>query len=297
VGATTDAGVGGGKEGNAVRPPAGPALLVRRGYVCDWEAGDRPLPPPDRVLRWGRRALLPLSTVACVATRQRVVALTYDDGPDPENTPGVLDALAAEGATATFFVLADRAEEHPELLRRIAAEGHDVGLHGEDHTRLSTLPAREALTRIRRGRRRLEAVLGRPVTLYRPAYGAQSLVQAAGTRAAGLEVVLWTAWARDWEASTAEDVARRALGAVHPGAFLLLHDATGDLGTAGGPALRGSVGGRPAQRGSAGGGPAPFDRGAVSRLLLGGLRDAGYATATVSSLLATYPGVRTIWSE
>ena len=110
-------------------------------------------PEPDRVLRWGRPALLPLSSVACVATEQRVVALTYDDGPDPENTPAVLDALAAFGATATFFVLADRAEKHPELLRRIVAEGHDVGLHGEDHTRLSTLSAREALTRIRRGRR------------------------------------------------------------------------------------------------------------------------------------------------
>src|SRR5919107_5789297 len=161
------------------------AVLVRRGYVCDWEAGERPLPEPDRVLRWGRPALLPLSSVACVATPQRVVALTYDDGPDPDHTPGVLDALARHGATATFFVLAERAEAHPDLVRRIAAEGHDVGLHGEDHTRLSALPARQALTRIRRGRRRLAAVLGRPVTLYRPADGAQGLAPAVGTPAGG----------------------------------------------------------------------------------------------------------------
>ena len=106
MGATTD----------AVRPAGGPPVLVRRGYVCDWEAGERPLPAPDAVLRWGRRALLPLSSVACVATGQRVVALTYDDGPDPENTPGVLDALAAHGATATFFVLADRGTS-PERVR------------------------------------------------------------------------------------------------------------------------------------------------------------------------------------
>jgi peptidoglycan/xylan/chitin deacetylase (PgdA/CDA1 family) len=268
VGTTTD----------AVRPVGGPAVLVRRGYVCDFEAGERPLPAPDAVLRWGRPALLPLSSVACVVTRRRVVALTYDDGPDPANTPGVLDALADAGARATFFVLADRAEAHPELLRRIAAEGHEVGLHGEDHTRLSTLPAREALARIRRGRRRLAEVLGRPVTLYRPAYGAQGLAQAVGTRASGLDVVIWTAWARDWEAGTAADVARRALAAVHPGAFLLLHDATGDLeATAGAP-------------------PA-FDRGEVSRLLLAGLRDAGYETATVGGLLAAHPAVRTVWSE
>jgi len=256
----------------------GRAVLVRRGYVSDWEAGERPLPAPGGVLRWGRPALLRLSSVACVATRRRVVALTYDDGPDPETTPGVLDALADAGATATFFVLADSAEAHPELLRRIVAEGHEIGLHGEDHTRLTTLPARAALARIRRGRRRLAEVLGRPVTLYRPTYGAQGLAQAAGTRASGLDVVLWTAWARDWEAGTAADVARRALAAVHPGAFLLLHDATGDAETLDGP-------------------PPAFDRGEASRLLLAGLADAGYETATVGALLAAHPAVRTVWSQ
>ena len=253
-------------------------LLTRRGWVCDWEAGERPLPPPGRVLRLGRPALLPVSTVASVHTTERVVGLTYDDGPDPQNTPGVLDALAAANARATFFVLADRAERHPELLRRIAAEGHEVGLHGEDHTRLSTLPAREALRRIRRGRRRLADVLGRPVTLYRPAYGAQRLAQAAGTRALGLEIVLWTAWARDWEAGTAAEIADRAFTAVHPGAFLLLHDATGDLQPTPGPAPE-------------------FDRGEVTALLLSRLTAAGYRTATITELLATTPAVRTLWAE
>ncbi|HWJ52444.1 MAG TPA: polysaccharide deacetylase family protein, partial [Propionibacteriaceae bacterium] len=77
------------------------AVLVRRGYVCDYEVGERPLPEPDTLLRRGRAGLLPLSSVVCVATDERVVALTYDDGPDPEHTPGVLDALASAGARAT----------------------------------------------------------------------------------------------------------------------------------------------------------------------------------------------------
>src|SRR5215210_9112284 len=139
------------------------AVLVRRRYVCDYEAGERPLPRPDALLRHGRPGLLPLSSVACVATEERVIALTYDDGPDPERTPGVLDALAEAGARATFFTLVDRAADYPDLIRRVAADGHEIGLHGEDHTRLTNLTFREALRRIRRGKRRLEELIGQPV--------------------------------------------------------------------------------------------------------------------------------------
>jgi peptidoglycan/xylan/chitin deacetylase (PgdA/CDA1 family) len=252
-------------------------VLVRRGYVCDYEVGERPLPAPDALLRRSRPGLLPLSSVACVATDERVVALTYDDGPDPEQTPGVLDALAEAGARATFFVLMDRAASHPELIRRILADGHEIGLHGEDHTRLTTLPVRESLRRIRRGKRRLEELTGQPVTLFRPPYGAQTLAQAVGTRATGLEVVLWTAWARDWEEAPAIDIAARSLAALHTGGFLLLHDATGDLAPPPGPAPT-------------------FDRGEVTRRLLAGMAGSGWTSDGVGTLLGRYPAVRTFWA-
>ena len=253
------------------------AVLVRRRYVCDYEVGERPLPAPDALLRGARPGLLPLSSVACVATDDPVVALTYDDGPDPEQTPDVLDALAEAGAKATFFVLVDRAAERPDLIRRIAAEGHEIGLHGEDHTRLTTLPIREALRRIRRGKRRLEELTGQPVKLFRPAYGAQTVAQAVGTRASGLEIVLWTAWARDWEEAPAAEVAARSFAALHTGGFLLLHDATGDLVPPPGP--------RPT-----------FDRGEVTRRLLADMKGCGWASDGVSSLMARYPVVRTLWA-
>ncbi|MQA32796.1 polysaccharide deacetylase family protein [Modestobacter roseus] len=252
-------------------------VLVRRRYVCAYEVGPRPLPAPDPVLRWGRPGVLAVSSLTSVATDDPVVALTFDDGPDPDQTPGVLDALAAAGVPATFFVLADRAERHPDLVHRMVAEGHVVGLHGEDHTRLSTLPVHEALTRIRRGRRRLEHVLGAPVTLYRPAYGAQRLLQAVGTRLLGLEIVLWTAWARDWEPATAEAVADRAVRAVHPGAVVLLHDATGD-----------------AEPGSA---PLLFDRAAMTASLVARLADDGWSLCTVPDLLSGRSAVRALWAE
>ena len=251
-------------------------VLVRRRYVCDYEVGERPRLAPGALLSWGRPGLLLLSSVACVATDEQVVALTYDDGPDPQQTPGVLDALAEAEATATFFVLADRAAEHPDLIRRIMADGHEVGLHGEDHTRLTTLPVREALRRIRRGKRRLEELTARPVTLFRPAYGAQTIAQAVGTRACGLEVVLWTAWARDWEEAPATDVAARSFTALHRGGFLLLHDSTGDLMPPAGP--------RPT-----------FDRAEVTRRLLTDMQAAGWNSDGVGALLARYPAVRTVW--
>lgn len=253
------------------------AVLVRRRYVCDYEAGERPLPAPNPLLRHGRPGLLPLSSVACVATDERVVALTYDDGPDPERTPGVLDALAEARARATFFVLVDRAVEHPDLIRRIATDGHEIGLHGEDHTRLTTLPVREALRRIRRGKRRLEELTGLPVTLFRPPYGAQTVAQAVGTRAIGLEVVLWTAWARDWEEAPTTEVAARSFAALHTGGFLLLHDSMGDLAPPPGPSPT-------------------FDRGEVTRRLLADMKGSGWTSDGVSALMGRYPAVRTVWA-
>jgi peptidoglycan/xylan/chitin deacetylase (PgdA/CDA1 family) len=264
-------------QGPSTRP--GDDVLVRRGAVCAWEAGPRPLAPATGPLRWVRPAILGITSIACVRTDDRVLALTYDDGPDPEHTPEVLQALAAHGARATFFVLLDRARRYPTLLQRILAQGHEVALHGVDHTRLSDLPAREALRRIRRGRQGLGEILGAPVRLYRPAYGAQSVGQLLGCRAAGLDLVLWSAWARDWEEAPATQVAERALAAVHPGAFLLLHDATGEGDDqTGAPEVS-------------------FSRGEVTELLLAGLVERGYTTATVSEALGRYPAVRTLWAE
>jgi peptidoglycan/xylan/chitin deacetylase (PgdA/CDA1 family) len=230
------------------------------------------------VLRWGRWALLPLSSAVRVDTDQPLVALTYDDGPSPEHTPGVLDELARRGVRATFFVLTDCAQAHPELVRRMLAEGHEVGLHGIDHTRLTTLPGREAARRIRDGRRRLEQVTGRPVTLYRPTYGAQRMVQFAAARMLGLDVVIWTVWAVDWEDAPAQAVADRAVGALHPGAIVLLHDTTDDTREEDTP--------RPT-----------FSRAEVTRRILDGMVERGYHGIPAGELLARYPAVRAITTQ
>lgn len=252
---------------------AGPAVLVRRDYVGDFEVGERPLPKPDRVLRWGRFGLLPVSSVLAVTTTDPVLSLTYDDGPDPEFTPRVLDLLAEHGARATFFLLADRAERHPGLVARMLAEGHEIGLHGIDHARLTRMPLPAVHRLLRAGKDRLEQVAGRRMRLYRPTYGAQSLPQFLAARALGTEIVIWSAWARDWEGQPAEVVGSRAVTAMHRGGIVLLHDSSGD-----------GVG-------------IGLDRGRASQLVLAGMRERGFASVPAGELLARYPAVRTYWMD
>jgi peptidoglycan/xylan/chitin deacetylase (PgdA/CDA1 family) len=242
--------------------------------------------PADRPLR--RRALLtaagpllrPVSCTMCVDTSDRVVSLTYDDGPDPAQTPALLDMLADRGVRATFFVLADAAVAHPGLVRRIVAEGHELALHGADHTRLSTLPDREAVAVVADARRRVEAVAGVPVRLFRPPYGAHTAGSLRGWRALGLDVVIWSGWAADWYDDAPEAVTARARRAVHPGGILLLHDTRADPETL--------APGEELPR---------FDRAAVSAGLIDPLTAEGWAFDTVGGLLARYPRVRTVIRE
>ena len=87
-----------------------------------------------------------------VATDERLMALTFDDGPDPEHTPRLLEVLARHGAKATFFMVGARAARHPELVARVAAEGHEIGNHGWDHPSLPALPSAAVAEQLERTR-------------------------------------------------------------------------------------------------------------------------------------------------
>ena len=237
------------------------------------------LPPPARS---ALRLLVDLvlahrvGSLSGVRTKESVIGLTFDDGPDPTTTPAVLDVLAAHGARATFFLLAHRAEALPAIACRIIEEGHEVGLHGADHRPPAGLERNELGRWFQDGRRRLESVVSRSVLYFRPPCGSQSLRSYLASRRAGLQVVVWSAHAADWEGGTPAEVTARGLTGIAPGRILLLHD-----------------GYEPDPRQ-----PIPdlkLDRGAVAALLMDQLATRGYRTATISQLVTGRPPIRTAW--
>jgi peptidoglycan/xylan/chitin deacetylase (PgdA/CDA1 family) len=151
------------------------------------------------------------------------VALTFDDGPDPDATPAVLDALEAAGARATFFMVGEQAMEHGALAREVAERGHGVGLHGHEHVEHDELGGR-VKDDLARGLGTLEAATGRSPRLFRPPYGRFSEASYAACRTLGLEPVYWSGWGMDWEPIPAERIADTAIRDLTEGAIVLLHD-------------------------------------------------------------------------
>lgn len=214
--------------------PLARARLSRR---LGWTVGDLRgalafrVAPPARKGRSRRRPtaqkvvgrlLRPVAgTLVSVRTSARLMALTFDDGPDPASTPAVLDMLARHGMKATFFLVGERAARHPELVARIAAEGHEIGNHSWDHPALPMLSSDAVREQIRRAR---AALAPHGAALMRPPYGAQTLRTLWLVRRLGYRVVTWSINGGDWRADDAETLARRLLAGAAPGAIALLHD-------------------------------------------------------------------------
>jgi peptidoglycan/xylan/chitin deacetylase (PgdA/CDA1 family) len=158
--------------------------------------------------------------------RPDAVALTFDDGPHPEGTPAVLEALQEGNATATFFLCGEQVVRYPELAAEIAAAGHTVALHGHRHRNMLRLAPRTFVDDLERGIAAIEDAIGIRPDLYRPPYGIFSLPGIAEVSARGLEPLLWSRWGHDWRASRpSEAIASEVAGDLSGGDVLLLHDA------------------------------------------------------------------------
>jgi peptidoglycan-N-acetylglucosamine deacetylase len=214
---------------------------------------------------WVGWAWLPhLLTPACAwrgPRDRRRIALTFDDGPDPVWTPRLLDALGAAGVRGTFFLVGERAERAPEVVRRMAAEGHEIGNHSWSHRSLWLCGPRATRTQIQRAHDRLATLAGQPPRHFRPPWGMVNAALFPILKDVGERCVFWSIQPEGQRPASAErqvaHVARRA----HPGAILDLHDAEGTPG-------------------------APARLLQALPVLLDDLRTRGYALTTVAQLLS-----------
>lgn len=152
------------------------------------------------------------------------IALTFDDGPDPERTPALLDALDELGVKATFFCVGDRVDAHPALAARIAREGHEIGNHTYSHRYLPLAPAKSVERELRATDRAISDATGIVPALARPPYGGRSPWTVRAFARLAKRLVLWDVNSFDWKGRPPEQVAERVLDRVRPGSIVLFHD-------------------------------------------------------------------------
>jgi peptidoglycan/xylan/chitin deacetylase (PgdA/CDA1 family) len=153
-------------------------------------------------------------------------ALTFDDGPHVHGTPAILEILARERVSATFFLVGEQVRRNPALAREIVAAGHGIGLHCDRHRNLLRLTPWQVRADIARAQETIEGATDRAIGLYRPPYGILNASALRIARKHDWRTLLWSHFGKDWEArATPESIATRVTRGADEGSVLLLHDA------------------------------------------------------------------------
>lgn len=192
-----------------------------------WAAGAGVLAAAAGVAAWG--AFHPASQLFGRTLRRLpgagdAIALTFDDGPSPRNTPRLLDLLAEYSARATFFLIGRHVREFPELAREIVARGHTVGNHTETHPSLAWVSTARVREEFERCQQAIGEATGEAPDWVRPPYGYRSPLVHRAARGAGYRgVAMWARSAHDWRGATSPQIVNR-LNDVRVGDIVLLHD-------------------------------------------------------------------------
>ena len=164
----------------------------------------------------------------CVNTSEKVVALTFDDGPNPDGTPAMLDLLERYNIKATFFLIGNRIEKNPDLAQQVLQSGHQVGNHSWSHT----LMMFKSPWFLRQEIEKTDALLrdlGHPDEIYfRAPYGMKLLLLPVILKFLGKKNILFDAVAWDWSSPGVDKIVQNVLSAVKPGSIVLLHDGVGN---------------------------------------------------------------------
>jgi peptidoglycan/xylan/chitin deacetylase (PgdA/CDA1 family) len=156
------------------------------------------------------------------ARTRREVAFTFDDGPDPDYTPRLLDLLGKYKIKATFFVLGSKAEKHADLILRIHREGHLIGIHNYVHQANWLIAPWKVRRQINHSVDIVERITGERPIYYRPPWGLLTLFDFRLRRQ--FRMVLWSTMVRDWKSKGSLAVKKRLLKRLKGGAVILLHD-------------------------------------------------------------------------
>jgi peptidoglycan/xylan/chitin deacetylase (PgdA/CDA1 family) len=197
---------------------------------------------------------------------RRAVALTFDDGPDPDYTPRILDALAAAGVRAAFFMVGAHVVAAPAVARAVLAAGHDVGNHTYSHRHLWTLPPAASALEVDRGAQAIVEITGTSPRYFRPPWGAFNWASYIRAGQLGEQRILWSV--RPEGLVVAADAARMAdlvVRKAHPGAIVNLHDRGGHAST-------------------------PRETGRALPAMIAGLRARGFEILPLRALLAATAG-------
>lgn len=160
-----------------------------------------------------------------VPTNLPYIALTFDDGPHPQNTPRLLDMLRERNIKATFYVVGKNVKVYPNIVRRIVAEGHEIGNHTLTHPNLSKMSSSAVRRELNAARDSIIATCGVKPRTMRPPYGALTSSQRSWIyNEYGYPTILWDVDPNDWKKPGASVVASRILNGTRNGSIVLAHD-------------------------------------------------------------------------
>jgi len=167
--------------------------------------------------------------VTRIPTNERLVAFTFDDGPNPTYTPQLLDIFRAARGKATFFMIGEQIEAHPDVAAAVHAEGHEIGNHTQTHPHLTKLQPEQARAELALAEERIRGITGQPVRVFRPPYfdiddSIWAIVREMGYPCVGAV----NPETRDWETPGVDHILLHTRNTVTGGSVLLFHDGYGD---------------------------------------------------------------------
>ena len=159
-----------------------------------------------------------------VDTQEKVVSISFDAAWGRANTEGILDILDRYGVKTTFFLVGFWAEAHPDLVEELVARGHEIGNHSATHPHMSQQSAAQIREELRKTSDLVEAITGKPTTLFRPPYGEYNDTVVRVSREEGYECVQWNVDSLDWKNISAQDMISRCTKKLSPGDIVLFHN-------------------------------------------------------------------------